>query len=158
MNSFVSSPAPAATPPGTMLDCGPFWPVIDVNHFRDSQRIGGTLITDTRVSDALMNAVITVDGDLFAWRVEQEAAAHATLADIPSAQIGGKSRLERLWQRAVYAHASAELRETHGDVTATGAGQGRAEWLDMSADDYRRNAIHAIRDILGETRTAVELI
>lgn len=158
MNGFVSSPAPAVTPPGTTMDCGPFWPVIDVNHYRDSQRIGGTAIPDARVKDALMNAVITVDGDLFTWRADQEIAGYATLVAVPSDQLGGKSRVERLWQRAVYAHASAELRETHGDVTATGAGQGRAEWLDMSADDYRRNAIHAIRDILGTNRTVVELI
>lgn len=158
MSGFISSPAPAATPPGTTLACGPFWPDIDVNAFRDSQRIGGTLIADARVQDALMSAVITVDGDLADWRTTQETAGSASLADVGSPEIGGESRLVRLWRRAVYSYATADLRETHGDVTATGTGQSRAGELDMSAEDHRRNALHAVRDIKGTGRTAVELI
>lgn len=158
MSGFVSSPAPAPTPPGSTLACGPFWPDIDVNHFRDVQRIGGTLIADARVKEALMGAVLAVDEDLDLWRTAQEMAGYASLVAVPSRQIGGESRLKILWRRAVYAHATADLRETHGDISATGTGQGRAEWLDMSADDHRRNAIHAIRDIQGKDRTTVELI
>lgn len=158
MSGFITSPAPAPTPPGVTLACGPFWPDIDVNHFRDAQRIGGTAIPDARVKGALLDAVLTVDGDLALWRVLQEEAGHATLVAVPASQIGGKSRLVLLWQRAVYSHATADLRETHGDLTATGTGQARGELLDMSAEDHRRNAIHAIRDIKGVGRTAVELI
>ena len=158
MSGFVSTPAPAVTPPGTMLACGPFWPDIDLNHFRDSQRIGGTLITDTRVSSALLGAVISVDTDLETWRAVQEEAGHAQLAAVPGPQIGEEKRLVLLWRRAVYAHATADLVETHGDISATGKGQSEAGALDLTADDHRRNATHAIRDILGKTRTAVELI
>lgn len=158
MSGFISSPTPAVTAPGTELACGPFWPDIDVNHYRDSQRIGGTLIADSRVKDALMNAVISTDNDLADWRGAQELAGHAALADVPSSGIGGESRLVRLWRRAVYSYATADLRETHGDLTATGTGQTRGEILDLSADDHRRNALHAIRDIKGTGRTAVELI
>ena len=158
MSGFISSPAPAATPPGSKLECGPFWPDIDINHFRDSQRIGGTLIPDNRVKDALLGAVIAAEADLGAWRAEREEGGHARLADVPSPQIGEESRMVLLWRRAVYGYATADLVETHRDVTATGSGQAALGELDQRAEDHRRNAIHAIRDIQGKARTAVELI
>ncbi|MCC2602758.1 head completion/stabilization protein [Sphingopyxis yananensis] len=158
MSGFVSSPAPQVTPAGKMLACGPFWPDLDINHFRDTQRIGGTLIADPRVEMALQNAVLTADGDLGAWRGAAERAGAVRLADVPSAMIGGKARLALLWRQAIYALATAELIETHRDVTATGTGQSRGDALDDRAEDHRRTAIHAIRAIKGVKRTAVELI
>ncbi|MDD3799369.1 MAG: head completion/stabilization protein [Novosphingobium sp.] len=158
MSGFVSSPAAPASAPGTVLECGPFWPDIDLNGFRDSQRIGGTLIPDNRVKDALQGAVMTVDADLDEWRTAQEEGGHARLADVPSTQIGTETRHVLLWRRAVYAYATADLVETHRDVTATGNGQAAAPELDQRAEDHRRNALHAIRAILGKGRTAVELI
>ena len=141
-----------------MLSCGPFWPDIDINHFRDSQRIGGTLIPDNRIKDAMLGAVMAAESDLGAWRTAQEEDGFGSLADVPSAQIGDDTRLILLWRRAIYAYATADLVETHGDVTATGAGQSAMPELDQRADDHRRNAIHAIRSILGKGRTSVELI
>lgn len=158
MSGFVSSPAPAATPPGELLACGPFWPDIDINHFRDAQRIGGTSIPTPRLRDALLGAVMAVESDLADWRAAQETGGFASLAAVPSAQIGAEKRAVLLWRRAVYAMATADLVETHRDVTATGTGQAAAGELDLRAEDHRRNATHAIRDILGRTRTAVELI
>lgn len=158
MSGFISSPAPAATPPGTEVDFGPFWPKVDVNHFRDSQRIGGTAIPDTRLIDALTGAALAVDHDLSAWRAAQEAAGAAELNDVAQPQIGADKRLVLLWRRAVYSFATADLAETHRDVTATGTGQARAPEQDNRADDHRRNGLHAIREILGVNRTAVELI
>lgn len=158
MSAFVSSPAPAVTTPGKQLACGPFWPDLDINHYRDSQRIGGTNIPDARVETALIEAVLTADGDLAAWRDSQIAAGHDALADVPSRQIGGQHRISLLWRQAVYGLATADLIETHRDVTATGTGQARGDALDDRAEDHRRTAIHAIRAIKGKDRTTVELI
>ena len=158
ISGFVSSPAPAATPPGTDLDFGPFWPSIDVNHFRDTQRIGGTAIPDARLTAALIGAVIAVEHDLSAWRADREAEGKAKLEDVAQDTYGTEGRLVLLWRRAVYAFATADLAETHRDVTATNTGQARAPELDNRADDHRRNGIHAVREILGVNRTAVELI
>ncbi len=158
MSGFVSSPAPDASPEGSVLECGPFWPDIDINHFRDAQRIGGTLIPDGRIRDALLGAVIAAETDLGAWRAALEAAGTASLADAPSAMIGTEKRLVLLWYRAVYALATADLLETHRDVTATGTGQAAMPELDQRAEDHRRNALHAIRAMLAKGRTTVELI
>lgn len=158
MSGFVSSPAPAATAPGTELDFGPFWPNIDINHFRDAQRIGGTAIPDPRLADALMGAVLAVEHDLAVWRAAREAEGTNRLEDVAQASVGTDKRLVLLWRRAVYAFATADLAETHRDVTATATGQVRGTELDCRADDHRRNGIHAVREILGVNRTAVELI
>lgn len=158
MSGFVSSPAADISPEGQTLACGPFWPDVDINHFRDTQRIGGTLIAGPRVTMALQNAVLTADGDLAVWRSKREGEGHETLADVPSAQLGDESRLELLWRQAVYGLATAELIETHRDVTATGNGQSRGDALDDRAEDHRRMVLHAIRAIKGVKRTAVELI
>lgn len=158
MSGFVSSPAPAASTPGLMIACGPFWPDIDVNHFRDARRIGGTLIPDARVVDALAAAVLIVAADLDDWSIARQAEGHDALEDVPGASVGGESGLIVLWRRAVYAYAAADLRETHGAISATATGQSRADEMDMSAEDHRRNGLHAIRAIRGTRRTAVELI
>lgn len=158
MSGFISSPAPAATPPGTEVDFGPFWPAVDVNHFRDTMRIGGTAIPDARLAHAITGAVFAVEHDLGPWRALHEAGGVMKLDDVPQASIGTDKRVVLLWRRAVYAFAAADLVETHRDVTATATGQSRAHDQDSQADDHRRNGLHAIREILGVNRTAVELI
>jgi hypothetical protein len=72
--------------------------------------------------------------------------------------IGDTSRLVLLYQRAVYATAKAELIERYRDFDSTDAGQRRAEAMELSVDDYRRQARYAIRDILGRPRATVELL
>lgn len=156
MSGFISSPAPDISAPGKMLACGPFWPDVDLNHFRDAERIGGTLIPDARVEQALLQAVLTVEGDLAKWRAVQEELGFTSLDTVPSASIGGQHRYGLLWRQAVYALATAELIETHRDVSATG--QGRSDGLDNRADDHRRVSLHAIRAIKGVGRTAVGLV
>lgn len=63
-----------------------------------------------------------------------------------------------LYERAVFAFAAADLAETHHDISATNDGKERVESRTLAADEHRRNGTHAIRDILGVTRTAVELL
>lgn len=158
MSGFISSPPPPASPDGATVEAGPFWPSVDVNHFRDAMRIGGQEIPEPRVREALIGAIITADDNLGAWRAEQEAAGHATLLDVPVPEIANISKYVLLWRRAVFAFACADLIETHRDVTATRDGGARAENERLAPDDHRRNGIHAIRDMRGERRTAVELI
>jgi hypothetical protein len=76
----------------------------------------------------------------------------------PAAQIDGVSRLEECFRRAVRFYAAAELAEIHRDITATAEGSARADAQLLSADDYRRLATAAVRDILGKTRVTAELI
>jgi hypothetical protein len=76
----------------------------------------------------------------------------------PDDKLAGEPRLVRLYQRAIASFAAAELVDTHHDISATADGKARAEERALTADEHRRNGTHAVRDILGTTRTAVELI
>jgi hypothetical protein len=158
MSGFVASPSAPVPPEPVPIECGPFWPDLDMTDFRDAMRVGGTMIADARVRAALLNGVVEVEDTLAAWRAAQEEAGHATLAEVPQSSIGAEQRLVVLWRRAVYANAAADLLETHRDLTVTDAGSGRAGMNGETAGDHRRNATRAIRAILGVTGTTVELI
>ncbi len=112
-------------------------------------------ITAPRLAHALTEAVIHTNRELRAWRIEQEAADHATLADVPDDEPG---RLPYLYKRAVYSKAKADLMERMLNFDATATGQKKAESQEPAIDDHRRNARWAIRDILGQPRSTVELI
>jgi hypothetical protein len=58
----------------------------------------------------------------------------------------------------VYCTAGAELAERYRGLDTTGTGQSAADQLTPVIDEYRRDARWAISDILGLTRTTVELI
>ncbi|WP_443750389.1 head completion/stabilization protein [Asticcacaulis solisilvae] len=158
MTGFISIPPEPASPDGTMVLGEEFWPAVDLNHFRDTMRIGASTIPDARLTEALQVAIADVQEDLADWRATQEAAGYDTLATVPSPPIGAETRLTFRWRRAVYSYATADLSETHQDITATAAGAGQSEAMGPSVGDHRRNALHAIRDILGVGRSTVELI
>lgn len=162
MSDFVASPAAPVTPPNTTVAAGSFWPAIDVNDYRDVMRVGTTTITDPRIKTALRGAIVTTLRDLADWKATQIAAGHDTLAAVPSENLGTGEQPDTLlmiaWRRAVYSYATADLAETHRDLTATKPGAVKAEEVCLTADDHRRNALHAVRDILDVGRTAVELI
>ncbi|MGE5563110.1 MAG: head completion/stabilization protein [Bacillota bacterium] len=155
MAGFVSSPpAPPASNEGDLAHDGEFYPGVNLALVRDTMRIP-TQVTSDRLKAATIAAMLTVERDLAEWRALQ---AQARLGLVNVSTIGGENRLEALYRRAVYSFAAADLAETHSDVTATGDGKDRAEARVLTAEEHRRNGLHAIRDILGVGRTAVELI
>jgi hypothetical protein len=163
MSGFIGAPAEDMSPAGAVLKCGAFWPDIDLNHFRDTSRVGNNTIPDPRLTDALQGALLDVTRDLSSWTASQQAAGYDTLTDVPSDDLGESTRLVLLWRRAVYAYATAALMETQPDPSSTTAGLNRAEDMCSTVDDLRRTGLYAIRDILGEaddtvSRNDVELI
>jgi hypothetical protein len=158
MAGFVSSPPAPASPQGSFVDHDSWYPGVDPNHFRDALRVGPA-VTHPRLVEALRGAMITVGRDLRRWKAARVAAGAATLAAVEDQdEIDFEPELVHLYRRAVYAFAAADLVETHHDITATADGRDRSETRALSADDHRRNGLHAIRDILGVGRTTVELI
>lgn len=149
--SFI---APAPTPQESPLPHHPFWPEISPADCRQVMELDGT-VTAPRLAHALTEAVIHTNRELRAWRTEHEAAGHATLADVPDDEPG---RLPYLYKRAVYSKAKADLMERMLNFDATASGQKKAESQEPAIDDHRRNARWAIRDILGQPRSTVELI
>jgi hypothetical protein len=169
MSALIAVPPSPQSPAGSVVSAGDWWPSIDCNALRDSLRLG-EVVTHARLLGAVQAGLVTVTGELAAWRAVQEEAGFASLALVAPADVlrieTGEAdedpvvatRLDLLFIRAVSMAAGAELAELHRDVTATQAGEARAEEQLMTAADYRRFCTWAIRDILGTTRTSVELI
>ncbi|MEZ5688677.1 MAG: head completion/stabilization protein [Caenibius sp.] len=159
MNDIVSIPPEPASPAGATVSAGAFWPVIAIADVRAVLRIGGASMTHERLTEAVRFAMVDVTRQLTAWRVEQQANGYASLSEIDQDNvIDDKTALEVLFDRAVTQMAGAELADRYPDLTATREGADRAETIMTVADDYRRSATRAIRAILGQTGTMVELV
>ena len=151
-----ASAAPAPTAPAPLAHDG-WWPGVDLTRLRAEARLRDS-VTAERLTEAAIGAMIWVGEQLEVWRVAQVAAGYGALANVLSAEIAGESRLVILYRQAVTAFTKAALVERYRDFDLTGAGERRVEELDASVGELRRDAIHAVRAILGRTRTDVELI
>lgn len=153
MSGFVGN-APAQ--PFTLTNDG-FWPDIDADHLRERQRIGGN-VTNARLEEAAVAAMISVNRELRTLKLRYMAEGADTLAEVPADQINNESELVHTYRRAIYSEASAEVAERYRNYSATEAGAAKGEAEDQTADDYRRDKRFAIRDLLGISRTTVELL
>lgn len=161
MSDFIAIPPDPASPAGATVAAGDFWPAIDLNDFRDAMRIGNSVIPDPRLIMAIEGAILTAFDDLSDWQAAQVAAGYATLDEVDAATpvtVGDGKRAAKLWKRIVYAYACADLTETHRDMTATATGAERGDMIALTADDHKRNAVHATRLLLGQRRVTSELI
>jgi len=160
----ASPPLVRTTPPGDpaplgTVSAGAWWPVIDLAALRDAMRLDGT-ITAQRLTPAVQEAVATTVDLLSAWAASREEEGRASLADVPALKIDGESIHVQRFRRAVYCHAKANLIERYSDYDTTGRARkdDQEDSRDAQAEQYRRDASWSVRDILGVTRLAVELI
>lgn len=155
---LVAVPQAPASQEGSVVSAGDWFPAIDCNQVRAELRLG-EVVTHARLMGALRGGMLTVLRELTDWTATQILAGFDDLGSVrPEPQIDGEPAIELAFRRAVQFHAAAELAELHRDLSATVDGQARADSQILSAADYRRMATHALRDVLGTTRTAVELI
>ena len=155
MSGFIAN----ATKPATTADVSSdaFWPVVRMAHLREAVRLEGN-ITNERLRDAVIAAVVAVNDELAAWKAAKEANGYAALADVPAPRIDGESRLVQLYRRAVYCAVGVEITARFRSYDATAQGNQRADDLEPSITDQRRDLRYAISDILGSRRVTVGLI
>lgn len=134
-----------------------FWPDIDGQKLRAAMRITAS-VTDARLEVAVVNAMLTTNAELAGYRDARRAEGHADLADVPAEQIQNESQLLHQYRRAVYCRALAELVERFTSFDATNSGDQKVTEEETSADQLRRDARWAVRDILGVSRHTVELL
>ncbi len=158
MTGLISLPQPQ-TPEGedAAVENDGWFPDIDLGEARLAERIT-TTITPERLKWAITNAMLTVNAELASWQRTMQAGGSTSMAGIEQPQVGGIGRLVRLYCRAVYSLAHADLIERYPDYSMTRASATHSEALAPAGDDHYRNARWAISDILGVTRTTVELI
>lgn len=157
--SFIAT-APSSTtstPAATLIVTNDgFFPDIDLGNLRDTVRLDGT-VTTTRLRDAAIAAVISVNAELVAWKDAQRAAGVIQLGDLEP-RIGGVGVQVSRYLAAVYRTAKADLSGRYRDFDATPEGQDQAAQLEATIDNDLRAARWAIRDLLGLPRSTVELI
>jgi hypothetical protein len=159
MSSLVIGPVvgtPAIVEPLIVNDG--WFPDIDPAAIRKISRIPIERVIPERLREALLNAIITVGDDLDRWRVTHLAAGRAKLDQVDPRVIDGENRLVILYRRAIGATAKAELVERQRDIDSTTGGQRDVADLEPSIGELRRDAIHAVRTILGRNLTDIELI
>jgi len=159
MSAFVSTPAgtPQPTPPAAVPDRvgnDGWYPAMSIAGTRDVLNVT-TAITDPRMRDAIVGAMLAVNRQLRKWKTTQTAT---TLELVEQARINETGELVELYQRAVRAEAAALLSDFNDTLSATDGGRKREETEEAPADHHRRISTHCIRDIRNTGRTKVRLI
>ncbi|MFM2477305.1 head completion/stabilization protein [Celerinatantimonas sp. MCCC 1A17872] len=144
-------------PTGITITNDGFFPDINTNRVRDTMRLDSA-ISDARLEQATMGAMFSVNMELKSYALEQQSNGYSNLNAVPDVNIGGTSRPVWLYQRAVFSTAAAELTEHYRSYDSSGDGLDTAELLSYSIDEYRRDARWAIRDLLGQSRSTVDLL
>lgn len=158
MSGFIAIPPEPSSPDGATVEADGWFPAIDVNAMRQSLRLRGDVPHD-RLIAALEGAMLTVLMQTDDWAASWRKGGAVTLADVkPDEQIAGKHRLSLLFTRAVQFYAAAELADLARDSSATRDEVDRIEEESLVAPDLTAKALQAVRDLLGVTRVAVELI
>ncbi|QLB14915.1 phage head protein [Mannheimia granulomatis] len=147
---------PTAESDETITNNG-FFPNIELLEVQNAMRIDGTVINE-RLKQAVIEAMATVNADLKAYRLNAEQAQKANLQACDDEQINGESVLVYKYKRAVYCLAVANLYERYRSYDSTKDGHDKAEELESTAGDLKRDYHFAVRDILGENRMISELI
>lgn len=143
------------------LTSSAFWPAIKTSDFRESMRVDGT-VTPQRLINALKNAIIETNRELFQWQQQENHLGFYTLASVPADRIHEgdthESELVYLYRRAIFCSAKANLTERYRDIDTTPSGSKKADALDPTIEDLHRDAVWAIQRIKGTTHNIVELI
>lgn len=155
--SFLATQSPPVSTPDTAIENDPWFPEIDLVALRAACRLDGT-VTAARLQEAATAAMLSVNRELAAFKLQQLDLGHDTLAAIPADQVGRSSVLVLHYRRAVYSGVQAGLVESYRDMDTTGKGDKDADAMEPRADTHRRNMRWAISDLLGQQRTTVELI
>ncbi|EYC51459.1 head completion/stabilization protein [Hylemonella gracilis str. Niagara R] len=156
--SFIATetPPPAIAEPVIVNDG--FFPDVDPKQLREDAALPGA-ITAPRLRQAVLRAILDVNRELEPWRARQVAAGHGSLAAVPAATVAGETSANVVYYRAaILSHVQAALAEQYRAIDTTGKGDSKAERLEATADDHRRNLRWAVAAILGRTNTVVELI
>ncbi len=158
MSAFVST-APTSIPDSQADAIGNdgWFPDLQLSDIRQIVRLDGT-VTDDRLRDALRFAMMHVNQQLKGFSDREQGKGVLSLVAVSDIMIDGKNRMALLYLRAVACWAKADLLERYRSFDATDSGLRRADDMEPSIGEQRRNASWAMRDIQGLPHSVVELI
>jgi len=155
-----STPSAPQPPVSALVENDGFYVDIHLFQMRDAMRLDGT-VTDVRLRQAVIAAILHVNDELREWKLQQVAAGYASMAAVPADRIDRESVLIAHYRRAVYCTAKADLIERYRDFDSTASSlsdKKMMDALDHAPGEQRRNAHWAIADIIGRAHLTVELI
>lgn len=160
-SGFIATPSlptsgEAPKPEGILENDG-FFPDLDPGQIRAVMRLDGT-VTAARLREALKSAVLETNDALAEWKADRMQEGHARLADVPAPRLGGESRFEILYRKAVAASTTALLVERYRGYEASEESRRKDEDRRPNIDELRRDRHHALADFLGRPRCTVDLI
>ena len=157
MSGFVATAPTITEGAADELRSDGWFPDLTLSGIRATVRLDGS-VTDDRLREAGRYALIDINRRLATFKAQHVAAGKASLEAVSDEAIDGENRLALLYRRAVCCTLKAELVERFRDFDSTDAGLRRAEDLDASIGENRRDASWCVRDILGLSHSVVELI
>lgn len=156
-NQTPEAPEPVETSEKAIIKNDGFWPDIDLNQYREESRQDGT-ITQPRVIEAALFAINETNDRLSVWRLTQQKQGYMTVAEVPATKLHDESTRIQLYRTAVFCLMQARLTDRFRGFDTTGTGGKRADSLESTIDNLRRDAAWAINDIQAINRMTVELI
>ena len=151
-----SQPPPAENP----IDCGGWWPAINVLPFYDDYRIPA-VIPQNQIREYLKVAIIRCMRDVASWYDDMVEAGYTSLDEVTGAVVDGENERLTLWRRAVYCNAKAEILKESQLVDRRkerGVNDDDILTIDETEHKYRELAAVAIRMMTDQTDTQVELL
>lgn len=136
----------------------PFWPDLNLSKFQADYRLPAEYRA-SMLEDRLKLAMVWANGELAAWKTEQETAEAASLGEVPvqDAPAWG-SPLVLLYVRAVSCRAKALLLEDYATVMRKSDAVNDVKESEDTVEKWHRMAVDAINDLQGKPKIHAELL
>jgi len=143
----LSAPPENADPLDAEIIADGWFPPVLLEDVRSKLRIGDGTVTTQRLTAAIEGAMVSAFRALAPWKLLRIADGAVILGQVTDITLNDANYADLLWQRIIRNFAGAELGDLHRDISATDDGLDRADEKSATADDYRRLAYQAIRDM-----------
>ena len=129
-----------------------FWPAISPATLRDIFSIKQD-VNPAKLSHLITMAIITTNDELKTLTISHKESGIDSSDDLEDS-----TRLNHLYNHAIYSTVMVSVIDNSRDYDATASGREDTDDIEKAMDTQRTNAAIAIRSILGLSRSNVELI
>lgn len=143
----LTAPPDNTAQAGQVIAADGWFPGIDTGEVRKRIRLGEGSVTEDRLKEAVIGAILSGLKALSVWRTARALEGKGDLQSVTEDQVAGQNVAVILWQRVIVYYAAAELLDGHTDVAATDDALDREDQKRLTADSYRRKAYEAVADL-----------
>lgn len=141
------------------LNFDDFYPIIDLNDFNKTMRVGNATITKPRMEFALKNAYIQIENEILDRRAAWANEGHTKLINIPSPSMGqNETILTHSWKSALYGLANIQLLNFNSDISATHESYSIDGQIRPQTDDLHVMVNQSLKTLNGNPNILAELV